>query len=68
MPNMSYCRFHNTLLALESCHEHLGDHLSSEENEARKRLLALCREIVADDDEHNYADFNGEDEADEEDE
>ena len=55
--NMSHCRFHNTLLALRECHVALRDapddeaplaHLSSEEQRAAMRLLALCAEIAAD--------------------
>ena len=51
MSNMSYCRFRNTLLALEDCHDNM-DHelkeLSSEEFEARKQLITLCCEIAID--------------------
>lgn len=47
MGNMSYCRFENTLSALQDCNYHfLDDDLSSSEAAARKRLLELCREIA----------------------
>jgi len=46
MANMSYCRFHNTLLALKDCSYYLDDELSVEETTARKRLVKLCRDII----------------------
>lgn len=55
MPNMSYCRFHNTLLDLRDCHEHIDDNdLSPSENEKRKQLIDLCREIADSYDEGDY--------------
>lgn len=59
MPNMSYCRFQNTLLDLRDCYHHLDDPLndiecddigdletvSQEEHDARKELIALCQKI-----------------------
>jgi len=43
MPNMSYCRFKNTLQALQDCWEHMDDpEMSEEEKHARKRLVKLC--------------------------
>jgi len=49
MANMSYCRFQNTLGDLQDCQEHMYDeNLSSEEEEARKELIEVCREIVLD--------------------
>ncbi len=49
MGNMGYCRFENTASDLEDCQEHLFDEdLSEEEERARKRLIEICKEIVAD--------------------
>jgi hypothetical protein len=47
MPNMSYCRFQNTLNDLRDCEEALadGDELSAEEARAAKKLLNLCADI-----------------------
>jgi len=55
MPNMSYCRFRNTLQDLDDCYEHWED-LVEEETEdevrddeeirARERILELCEQIV----------------------
>ena len=53
MSNMSYCRFQNTLRDLEDCRCHLNipnDSLSDEEAAARKALLELCIDILADHD------------------
>lgn len=48
MPNMSYCRFHNTLGDLRDCLEHMeDDDLSSEETMERERLIKLCERIAA---------------------
>lgn len=56
--NMSYCRFHNTLLDLEACANDLeerggitgpdeyGELLSGQELRAAKRLIALCQQIA----------------------
>lgn len=46
MRNMSYCRFQNTLEALQECADHLEDELSEEEDEARHELLNLCEEML----------------------
>lgn len=47
MANMSYCRFRNTLEALEDCSEHLDDtDLSSEEEKAKIKLLKLCAQLA----------------------
>lgn len=47
MANMSYCRFHNTLLDLQDCYENLDDEdLSPDEERARDRLINLCKEIA----------------------
>jgi hypothetical protein len=49
MANMSYCRFQNTVQDLQDCYDHLDDDdLSEAEQEARKRLLKLCQQIVGD--------------------
>jgi hypothetical protein len=47
MPNMSYCRFQNTLKDLRECNDHLDDqNLSEDEEAARIALIKLC-EIIA---------------------
>ena len=51
MANMSYCRFHNTLIHLEDCYEDMqfGNYfseLSLTEQEARNELVALCKKIA----------------------
>lgn len=52
MPNMSYCRFQNTLTDLQDCMDELyeidGDlsELSSAEKRAARYLIELCNEIV----------------------
>ena len=52
MTNMSYCRFENTLEALQECsvelHENpnLVNELGSDEQKAAKRLLRLCRQLA----------------------
>lgn len=50
MSNMSYCRFHNTLLAFKNCFNELEDaqsfaelKLSEDETKAMKRLAAYAR-------------------------
>lgn len=41
--NMSYCKFQNTLLALEECMDTVDDdQLSPEETKARSKLAYLC--------------------------
>lgn len=55
MPNMSYCRFENTLGDLRDCMDNWDDSgLSDTEKEARTRLLELCRTVV-----ENCADEDG---------
>lgn len=54
MPNMSYCRFQNTLNDLRDCQEALDENalnaLSSDGDEERaaKALIRICREIDRD--------------------
>lgn len=48
MPNMSYCRFRNTLNDLRDCYENMDEKLSPEEQEARNALIALCTNISND--------------------
>lgn len=59
MGNMSYCRFENTLPGLQNCYDNMRDpdDLSKEEKRARRELIDLCKDIVAeygreDDDEY----------------
>ena len=47
MPNMSYCRFRNTLNDLRDCIDHIEDELEGEENYARSALISVCKRIVA---------------------
>ena len=43
MPNMSYCRFQNTLRDLQDCFEHLDDIIEDEEElKAQEKLIKLC--------------------------
>ncbi len=54
MPNMSYCRFENTLTDLHDCQDTLEDFINNDENvissdeERRKakELIEVCREIA----------------------
>jgi len=46
MGNMGYCRFENTLNALEDCHEHIEDDISDKEKEYRYCLIELCKTIA----------------------
>lgn len=50
MSNMSYCRFQNTLADLRDCLDHINDHeddMSVYEQKARKELIDVCLDIVA---------------------
>ena len=47
MANMGYCRFENTMNALEDCHEHIDDELSDSEEEYKYCLIELCKTIAA---------------------
>ena len=57
MPNMSYCRFNNTLSDLRDCRDALreGNISSLAEKRKAKRLLEVCREI-ADNFDEDYID------------
>ena len=50
MSNMSYCRFRNTYGDLRVCYSNWDtlDEDDEEEQEARAKLLELCRDIVND--------------------
>jgi len=49
MPNMSYCRFQNTLGDLKDCYENIDrNDMSNEELQARLRLIKLCVDIADD--------------------
>ena len=54
MPNMSYCRFENTLSDLQDCYDALGEmgdyekELSESEAEAATGMIRLCRRIADD--------------------
>ena len=46
--NTSDCRFQNTAIDLRDCLDNLFDYdLSDDESRARRRLIQICREIVA---------------------
>ena len=70
MSNMSYCRFHNTLMDLRDCEEYVNDfNLSKEENENRIALIKVCRRIAnqfEDEDLEEYFEDNDPDGDDEE--
>jgi len=49
MPNMSYCRFQNTVGDLEDCYDHIDlneNDLSPDEEDARERLIEICVDIA----------------------
>lgn len=48
MPNMSYCRFENTVEDLRDCYDNINElnDLSEDEQRARLRLIRLCQKIV----------------------
>lgn len=49
MGNMSYCRFHNTVIDLRDCQEHMDDEdLSPSEQQHRQNLIKICVDIAAD--------------------
>jgi adenylosuccinate lyase len=49
MGNMSYCRFENTLKDLRDCYKDMSEtdfnELSETEQQARNKLIALCKDI-----------------------
>ncbi len=64
MPNMSYCRFRNTLNDLRDCYYNMEGVSDHEEQRARQQLIDLCRDII---DEYGNFDFNDDEVFDEED-
>ena len=49
MGNMSYCRFENTSIDLEDCHDHFDENdLSEGERAARRRIIKMAVEIALD--------------------
>ena len=64
MPNMSYCRFRNTLNDLRDCYYNMEGVSDHEEQRARQQLIDLCRDII---DEYGNFDFNDDEIFDEED-
>ena len=62
MGNMSYCRFENTLNDLRDCVDYVEEHnLSDSENEARIKLIKVCKDIT-----ERYFDIVETDESDDE--
>lgn len=54
MGNMSYCRFHNTALALEDCVDSWDDDdLSGMETRGKNTIIKLARQIVEMEEENN---------------
>ena len=48
MPNMSYCRFENTLRDLRDCFDNMDSNdLSESEFYARKQMIELCTVIAS---------------------
>ncbi len=51
MPNMSYCRFRNTLEDLLDCEDHINCQLNDmdeDEREAHDQLIKVCIRIARD--------------------
>lgn len=46
MANMSYCRFENTYNDLKDCYLNIDNELSESEENYRKKLIKLCKEIA----------------------
>ena len=47
MPNMSYCRFENTLADLRDCYDHMDEEVRSEsEIKSKAWLIKLCQDIT----------------------
>lgn len=47
MPNMSYCRFRNTLNDLRDCQEALHDPVSRNESAARASMVSVMAAMLA---------------------
>ena len=56
MPNMNYCRFHNTKSDLRECLENWDSPKSFNERKERVRLFLLCKEVVESFDEQELLD------------
>lgn len=56
MPNMSYCRFQNTVVDLQECYDALceNEELSELETKYAQRLVELCKDIAAEADCGDY--------------
>lgn len=48
MPNMSHCRFENSLRYLTDCHNHMNEYIDDKEDDCRIELVKLCVEIALD--------------------
>lgn len=46
MANMSYCKLENTYNDLKDCYLNIDDELSESEENYRKKLIKLCKEIA----------------------
>ena len=46
MENMSYCRWENTLAALQECQDHLADDLDGIESVSRMATVATAAEML----------------------
>lgn len=50
MPNMSYCRFENTLADMHDCLEHINDDLDEElrpeEVAAREEMIEVAKQMI----------------------
>jgi hypothetical protein len=46
MANMSYVRFENTLSDLQDCCRYMDDEISEREDNARQKLIKLCKSIA----------------------
>lgn len=46
MSNMGYCRFENTYKDLSDCWINWDSDLSTEEAEAKEKMLELCKKIA----------------------
>ena len=49
MPNMSYCRFRNTLIDLIDCYDNMDREITDPlEKKAKEKLIIQCCEIAID--------------------